>query len=292
MSRASPANRRLTLADIAKGGSGLPSRGVVHGPEGTGKTSLGCAAARPVYLMTRGETGLLTLIDSGRVPETPHFPELMTWTDLLAAIEVLTVEPHDYRTVVLDTLNGAERLCHEHVCGRDYEGRWGRDGFASYMTGYDVSLADWRLFLDALDRLREQRRMAILALCHTRISTYKNPEGPDFDRFTPDLHPKTWGLTHKWADFVLFLNFTVHVDAGKNQGKAKGKGGTRRTFYTQRTATYDAKNRHGLPEQIDAGDSAAEGWANLMAAMRAGRAKQQTQDGPADVPQGQDQQAS
>ena len=70
-------------------GSGLPSRGVVYGPEGTGKTSLGCAAPRPVFLMTRGETGLETLIDAGRVPETAHFPEIESWPDLLAAVEAL-----------------------------------------------------------------------------------------------------------------------------------------------------------------------------------------------------------
>jgi hypothetical protein len=49
-----------------------------------GKTSLGACAPKPIYLMTRGETGLLTLIDAGRIPETAHFPELGTWPDLLA----------------------------------------------------------------------------------------------------------------------------------------------------------------------------------------------------------------
>src|SRR4051794_21872097 len=125
--------------------------------------------------MTRGETGLTTLIDAGRVPETPHFPEIANWPDLLSAVEAIRTEPHEYRTLVLDALNGAERLCHEHVCDREFGGRWGRDGFTSFMTGYEVSLADWRAFLTALDRLRAERRMAILALCHSKISQYKNP---------------------------------------------------------------------------------------------------------------------
>jgi hypothetical protein len=181
----------LTLADVTAAGSGLPSRGVVHGPEGTGKTSCGCAAPKPVFLMTRGETGLETLIDNGQVPQTPHFPEVTSWVQLLGAVRLLTAEPHDYRTLVLDTLNGAERLCHEHVCARDFDGRWGKDGFTAYMVGYDTSLAEWRRFLGALDRLRAERRMSVLALCHTRAATYKNPEGADYDRFTPDLHAQT-----------------------------------------------------------------------------------------------------
>jgi hypothetical protein len=172
--------------------------------------------------------------------------------------------------VVVDTLNGLERLVHEHVCRRDYGGRWGRDGFTAYNSGYDVALADWRDVLDRLDRLRRDRRMGVLALCHSRVAAYKNPEGPDYDRFTPDLHPKTWGLTHKLSDYVLFLNFESHVDAGRSP-RPKGQGGTRRVLHTERTAAYDAKNRHGLPARIDGGESAAEAWANLAAAMRAAR---------------------
>jgi hypothetical protein len=274
------------MKDVTKAGSGLPSRGVIYGTEGVGKTSLGCRSPGSIFMTTRGETGLETLIDAGRVPETPHLPEISSFQDVLGVIRQLTDEPHDYRTLVIDTINGVERLCHEHVCQREFGGRWGRDGFTSFNTGYDVALADWRELLVALDRLREVRRMGIVALCHARIAPFKNPEGADYDRFTPDLHPKTWGLTHKWADYVLFLNFDTYVDADRSQ-RAKGKGGTRRVLHTERTAAFDAKNRHGLPERIDCGDSAAEAWDNLSAAMKAGRVKIQVQDQPADVPQEQ-----
>jgi hypothetical protein len=279
---------RPSLAGITSTGSGLPSRGVVYGTEGSGKTSLGCAAPRPVVVMSRGETGVETLIDAHRVPATAHFPELADFPGLLDVIHSLRTQPHDYLTLVIDTLKGAERLCHEHVCRRDFGGRWGRDGFTSYMTGYEAALADWRELLNALDRLRAERHMAILALCHSRVAPFKNPEGPDFDRFTPDLHPKTWGLTHKWADYVLFLNFDTFVDAGRSP-RPKGKGGTRRVLHTERTAAFDAKNRHGLPPQIDCGESANEAWANLTAAMKAGRATPPPEESPADVPQAQSQ---
>jgi hypothetical protein len=269
----------MTLGDVADGGAGLPNRCILHGVEGVGKTSFGCCAPRPVVLMTRGETGLLTLIDSGQAPRTPHFPELTSWEEVLGALDALMKETHEYRTLVIDTLNGCERLCHEHVCQRDFAGDWGRNGFTSYMAGYEVALADWRGFLGALDRLRAERRMSVLALAHTKVTTFKNPEGADYDRYSVDIHNKTWSLTHKWADMVLFANFVAHVDTRKGDGKGKAKGGSRRVFYTSRTAAYDAKNRHGLPDLIDAGDNAGEAWANFAAALQA--AKQQHQR-PAD----------
>jgi len=272
-------NRRFSLADVSKAGTGLPNRCIMHGVEGVGKSSFAACAPRPLFLMTKGETGLLTLIDGGQVAETAHFPELATWTDFLAAIDVLTTEAHDFRTLVIDTINGAERLCHEHVCQRDFGGNWGRDGFTSYMTGYDVALAEWRRLLDALDHLRKSRCMSILALAHSKITTFKNPEGSDYDRYTVDLHHKTWSLTHKWSDLVLFANFVAHIDTKKGDGKAKARGGSRRVIYTTRTAAYDAKNRHGLPDQIDAGRSAAETWANFAVALQSGRQQREPAEG-------------
>jgi hypothetical protein len=275
---------RPNLADVVTTAPGRPSVGAVYGPEGAGKTSLGCFAPGPVFLLTPGETGLLTLLAGGRVPPTAHFPELTTLDDFLAAVGALLEGDHSYRTVVVDTLNGLERLVHEHVCQRDYGGRWGRDGFTAYNAGYDVALADWRTVLDALERLRRERQMGVLVLGHSKVAPFKNPEGPDYDRFTPDVHPKTWGLTHKWADYVLFLNFEAYVDAAKSP-RPKGVGGTRRVLHTERAAAFDAKNRHGLPPRIDGGAGAAEAWANLAAAMRACRARPQTTVPPAGVPQ-------
>jgi hypothetical protein len=245
---------------------------------------MGCCAPKPVFIMSPGETGLLSLIDANRVPPTAHFPVIRTFSDILKAIEVVRVEVHDFKTLVVDALNGIERACHEDVCKRDFAGRWGRDGFTSFNVGFEVALADWRLLLDALDRLREERRMAILCLCHSKIYTYKNPEGPDFDRFSPDLHTKTWSLTHKWADHVLFLTFDTFVDTGK--AKAKGLGGTRRSIHSERCAAWDAKNRAGLPARIDCGSSAGEAWSALANAMRTGRAiKSTSSEQSADVPQ-------
>lgn len=268
-SRSAMPAKRMSVSDIQTKGKNLPSRFILHGTEGIGKTSFAAQAPAPIFLMARGETGLETLIDSGRLPDVPHWPEIQSWSDLLGAIEALTTEEHGYKTLVIDTLNGCERLCHEMVCNRDFGGDWGKSGFTSYMTGFEVSLAPWREFLVALDSLREKRRMSVLALCHTKVVSFKNPEGADYDRYAPDMHQKTWSLTHKWADGVLFANFEVFVD--EKGARAKGKGGNVRMIYTERTAAYDAKNRHGLPTEISMGTSSQESWDNFKKAIQTGK---------------------
>lgn len=265
--------RKLSLSDITGKANNLPNRYLLHGLEGWGKTSFGALFPKPIFLQTRGETGLETLISNGRLPEVPHFPEILTWNELLSAIRTLTDQQHDYKTLVIDTANGAERLCHEYVCTTQFKGEWGEKGFASYGKGFDVSIAEWLMMLSALDKLRGVRSMCILLLTHTRVKNFKNPEGLDYGRYSPDMHEKTWGATHKWADVVLFGNFQTVVDS-----KGKAAGGDRRILCATRTAAYDAKNRVGLSDEIDMGSSPQEAWRSFTAALVAGR-QQQKEEG-------------
>lgn len=277
-SRSAPAETKLRydLSSVTSAGNKLPNRYLLHAVEGWGKTSFGAHTPSPIFIQTKGETGLETLINSGRLKETPHFPETTSWSDLLGQIEALTNQDHPYKTLVIDALNGAERLCHEHVCRRDYSDNWTDSGFMGYMRGYEVSLSDWRSFLASLDSLRAQKRMTILLLSHTRVKTFKNPEGADYDRYAPDVHEKTWSLTHKWSDCCLFGNYEVALTAvqeNKKTGAAHGKakGGNVRVMYTERHASYDAKNRLGLPEEIEMGNSPEEAWGNFMKALKNGK---------------------
>jgi len=254
------------LAEVTNRGSGLPSRVILHGVEGVGKTSWASQAPFVIFGQSLGETGLETLIDSGQVTATPHFPQWESWDEVLASVNQLIDQEHAYRTFAVDTLNGVERLCHEHVCRRDFNGDWTDRGFMGYMRGYEVALSEWRLFLALLDRLRSEKKMAVVCLVHTKISRFSNPEGADFDRFAADLHHKTWAVTHRWADMVLFATF--FVDTVKDGQKHKGVGGQERILYTEHTAAYDAKNRHGLTESIAFGPDTAGAWANFAAALK------------------------
>jgi hypothetical protein len=86
----------------------LPTRLFVYAHEKWGKTWLAAFAPRPVFLMTRGETGLETLIAAGQLPETDHFRDpAAEWADVLHAVRVLSDEEHTFGTLVIDTANGA-----------------------------------------------------------------------------------------------------------------------------------------------------------------------------------------
>lgn len=246
---------------------------VIYGPPGIGKTSVGAAVPSPVFLVDDQEDGINTLKSSTLVAaDTPVLPPSKAWEDVLGQLDALANDDHEYKYLVIDTFGGLERLCHEYVCRRFYKGDWSESGFLSYSKGYDVSLPEWRTMLNKLDRLRTDKGMGILALAHSHVKPFKNPEGEDYDRYIVDMHPKTWAVTHKWADMILFANYYVEIDKGKSgRERAKGKGGQSRFFNTEHHAAYDAKHRHGLPADISMGDSGQEAWDNLKNEIKAAR---------------------
>lgn len=269
----SAASKRNWLEEISTEIKSKPTAMVIYGPPGIGKTSVGAAAPAPVFLIDTQEDGINTLKASTLVPgDLPVLPAATTWQDVLGQLDALADGDHKFKYLVIDTLGGLERLCHEFVCQRDFNGNWGDKGFGSYAKGYEVSLPEWRILLNKLDRLRTDKGMGIVALAHSLVRPFKNPEGEDYDRFIADMHHKTWSVTHKWADMILFANYYVEVDKGTSgRERAKGKGGQIRFFNTEHHAAFDAKNRHGLPTEISMGDSGKEAWTNLVNEIKSAR---------------------
>lgn len=268
-----PTTRRNWLAEVSRTAQHRPSAMILYGVPGIGKSSAAAAIPGIVFLIDHAEEGIHRLKESGLVPATvPVLPAIRTWPEALDALETLRTEPHDFKALAVDAMGGFERLCHEEVCRRDYSNDWGKGGFSSYQQGYDTALADWRTFLNALDQLRDERKMSIVLLGHAKVSPFRNPAGPDYDRYNVDVHHKTWALTHKWADMVLFANYEVAFSKGDDtKQKAKAKGGKVRVIYTEHEAAWDAKNRANLPETIEMGNSGTECWNNILAALKAGR---------------------
>jgi hypothetical protein len=271
-----PQPKRNWLSEIQTKIEARPSSVIIYGVPGIGKTSLAAHVPGICFLCDDKEDGISTLKAAHLVPDVPQFPPISNWKDCLEVLDSLAMQEHHYRALAIDALGGFERLAHVATCERDFGGNWGESGFMGYMRGYEVALGDWRQFLNALDRLRDQRKMSIFLLGHAKIAPFNNPSGPNFDRYTIDMHHKTIALTHRWADAVLFANYDVSFsDPTKKSSKAFG--GQSRLLYTEHTAAFDAKNRHNLPPEIDMGTTGADAWRNLANAIKQGRKKEAEQ---------------
>lgn len=224
---------RMTLDNIVRGRVAKPIRVVMHGLAGIGKSTFASEAPRPIFL--GAEDGTSELDVARLLPET--------WEEMFEAIDMLSTETHEFKTLVIDTADWAEHLCWQHVAKSAR--KQSIEDFG-YGKGFTVAFEEFRRLVAALDRLREKRGMNVIVLAHTWIKSFKNPEGEDFDRYEMKLHKLSSGLLGEWADCVLFANYetlTKEVDKRRSKGISTGA----RYIYTERNAAWDAKNRYSLP---------------------------------------------
>lgn len=238
---------RMRLTNVVKGRLVKPPRILVHGPEGIGKSTLAAGAPSPIFVA--GEDGTSEL-------DVTRFPEPHTWTDVLDAVNELITAPHIYETLALDTVNWIEPKCWDHVCQKH--------GFKTieapgYGKGYLAALDEWRVLLARLEDLRATRGMTIILLAHTAVRNFKNPEGEDFGRYMPKLDRGAASLLMEWCDIVLHAKHEQYTH--ELNGRARGISTGQRVLCTQRTAAFDAKNRHDLPDQLPLD------WASFAAAL-------------------------
>lgn len=263
--------KRVSLASFRKGSTNLPPRICIHGRAGIGKTESAASAESPVFVMTPSETGLHSLMDAGRVPLTIPNIEVHSWDEYMGTIEALTTDKHSAKTLVVDVISGAEKLANVHVCNTDYAGDVSAKGFLNYQAGYrTVAMGVWKQMFAALDRLRVERQMMIVLLAHTTVANHRNPSGDDYQRWLPSFDGKyAWEATFAWCDMVLMADYEIftHKESPDKNAKAKAKGGDRRFFHTNWNPAWDAKNRSGLPDEVEMGDSGKVAWKNLMAAI-------------------------
>lgn len=263
--------KKMSLSDITKGGSGLPTRFLLYGTDGVGKSTLAASFPGAIFVMSKGETGVLTLVDNGLIPPVAHFPECATWDDMNSAVKELCEGSHEFKTLVIDTANGGEQLAADRVRERDYNGS--AKEFVHYSAGSkNIAAMDWRNFLVELDRLREVKRMTIVLLAHATLSNQRNPDGPDYDKYFPAMSREVRELTDRWADFIGFMDFeAIFADETKARGKAKG--GATRLMYTGGCMSNISKNRLGLTDPIFLGSTADEAWQAFSTAIKDAKSK-------------------
>ena len=231
---------------IKNGVKRYPGKYVIYGPEGIGKSTLASKFPKPLFIDIENGTNQL---DVNRIEPTPD-----TWDDLLGSIDYVLKNPKCCRTLVIDTMDAAERLCTTHVC-KDYKIRdIEQPGFGK---GYVYLETEYNKLLTKLD---EVTKIGINVVCLAH-STMKKVEQPNqignYDHYELKMQRKLNALVKEWCDTLLFANYEVIVEK-YDDGKARASGGER-VIYTTHTPSWDAKNRYNLDEKLPMDFSSIKG---------------------------------
>lgn len=219
-------------------------KAVIYGPEGVGKSTLAAHFPKPLFIDTEGSTGNL---DVKRFEDKPT-----SWTMLINYIEYVKQNPQVCETLVIDTMDWAERLCIEDVLST--HGKKGIEDFG-YGNGYVYVAEAVGRFLNLLQELIDKDICHVVLNCHSQLKKFEQPdEAGAYDRYELKLGKKTGSqtapLVKEWADMILFCNYeTYSVAADKEGRKFKAQGG-QRVMYTTHHPCWDAKNRADLPPKL------------------------------------------
>jgi len=242
------------LSALARTAAPKPPRILLHGLAGVGKTHFASCALRPVFIPCEDGLGVL---------EATHFPLMRSFDEVLEALSRLYTEPHDFCTVVLDSLDWLEPMIWAKTC-RD--NGWASIEDAGYGRGYLAALGLWRQLLEGLNALRDERQMTVLLIGHTQVKRFESPETEPYDRFEVKLHARAAALLQEHADVVGFATYrvaTTRSDAGFNKKVVRALGSGERLLHLAERPAYLAKNRYALPETLPLD------WAGFAAAMPA-----------------------
>ena len=220
---------------------------IFHGTEGIGKSTFAAQAPNPIFIQT--EDGL-TQID------VPRFPLAESFDAVLENLNALLTEKHDYKTVIVDSVDWLEKLAVQKVL-ETYKGK-ASIAEIDYGRGYAMLIPLFEAVIDLLNRLRRERKMNVVLIAHTKMDKVEDPTGGSFDQYAPRLDKRINGIVKEWSDIIGFATHSItKTEEKKGFGTrmvAKSKkdtDGNARVIFLESTPAIIAKSRYNaLPKEM------------------------------------------
>ncbi len=200
---------------------------LTYGRPKVGKSSFCAQADGALFLAT--EAGLNHL-------ETFQVP-INSWDEMLNACAEIAAGKHAFKTIIVDTVDNAYRLCIEYVC-RQLNIK--HESEAPYGRAYGMIANEFTRVLTKLSLLP----YGLYLISHAQEISVETRTGT-ITRVVPTLPEKARKIVLGLVDMILFVDMETLTDD-------KGESRLRRVVRTKPTMHYEAGDRTGrLPETLD-----------------------------------------
>jgi hypothetical protein len=129
-----------------------PRRILLYGSCGIGLSSFAAGLPAPVFVPADASTAHI---------DCQRFPVARRFADLMQALQELYIEPHDYRTVVIDPLEAVAWLIHDKLGAQR-----GIKHPSTLLNAGDEVLLCWKQLLRRLDLLRGDIDLHVVLVGH------------------------------------------------------------------------------------------------------------------------------
>lgn len=202
---------------------------LMYGPTKVGKSTFASQAESAVFLAT--EPGLNAL--------SVFKVDIDSWETFLTACAELAKQKHEFRTIVVDTVDNAYEMCLEYVC----KGLTGKDGQPvshpadlGYGKGWSAVNAEFKRVLTKLAMMQQ----GLILISHSKVQEVET-RTEKYDKIMPTTGAAK--IVLGLMDMVLM----VEVESIKTESGVEH----RRIIHTKPTSEYDAGDRTGrLPAEL------------------------------------------
>ena len=199
---------------------------LLYGSPKLGKSSF--ASKAPGSLFFECEPGLNHL----EVFKVPTY----SWEAFLEACKLVAKGDHNFKTLVIDTVDNAFKMCSDYVCakhGIEYEGDMGHG------KGWALVKNEWHRVLTRLASLP----YGLILISHAVDKTIETRTG-EYTKTQPSLPDRARNVVLGLVDIILYGDSTAKKDAAGNVT-------IERVVRTKPHPTYEAGDRTGrLPELL------------------------------------------
>lgn len=235
----------MPISNIRTGKRPMPPKVVIYGGIKLGKSTFAARVPGAIFIPT--EEGLDAI-------DAHQFPRPESVTQILGYLGELATEDHDYKCVVIDSLDWTEPLIWEHVASEH-----GVDSIEAvgggYGKGYTEAVKVWRRILAGLDYLRENKGMSVILIGHDEIRKMEPPDSEAYDYAALKLHKKAAGVVEEWADVIGYARIRQRLQKedqgfGKERRIARTLNDGERVLFVGQHPAFVTGNRYGLPDEM------------------------------------------
>lgn len=246
----------ISLSSISRGKRIRAPKIIIYGGPKIGKSTFGASIDGAIFIQT--EEGLDAL-------DVARFPLAQKYQDVLDALNVLATTEHEFKALVVDSLDWMEGLLWQHVCDQHNVKSIELVG-GGYGKGYLEAAKLWVDLFTALDYLRNERGMPIVLIAHDINSKMTPPDGEPYNYAELKLHTRAAALVKEWADCIAYATEKTYMkkdDLGFNKKHVRAVGSNQRVLVVGKNPAYVTGNRYGMQDEISLD------WDSFVTAMTA-----------------------
>lgn len=199
---------------------------LVYGPSKIGKSTWCSNAEKALFLATEPGLNALEVFQSN----------ITCWEDLLQACLEIAEGKHDFKTIIIDTVDNAYRMCSDYMCKKFKVEHESDLGFGK---GYALINNEFQRVLTKLAFLP----YGLIMISHSQEREIETRTGKH-TRIVPTIPEKARKMVTGLVDLILYCD--LDMKTGED-----GKPVWSRVMRTKPSPNYDAGDRTGkLPEMI------------------------------------------